>query len=118
MSFRPEKVANEIKKILAQPVVDISNGIKAGFATLTAVRISKDLQNAKIYISLFGKDSKPGALISELESQKGELRHKLGKELRLRAVPELKFFLDDTLDQIEHIQNILSTVKSDSNSEE
>lgn len=112
MSHRPEKVANEIKKILAQPIVDISNRIKAGFATLTAVRISKDLQNAKVYVSLFGKDSQPGKLISELESNRGELRHIIGKELRLKSVPDLKFYLDDTLDQIEHIQVLLNSVKS------
>ena len=112
MPHRPERVANEIKKILAQPVVDISNRIKAGFATLTAVRISKDLQNAKVYISLFGKNSQPGKLITELENHRGELRHLVGKEMRLKNVPDLKFFLDDTLDQIEHIQSILNTVKT------
>src|SRR5690606_23009165 len=108
MSFRPEKVANEIKKVLALPVVNISNEIKAGFATLTSVRISKDLQNAKLYISLFGKDSEPGLLISELEKRRGELRLIIGKELRLKNVPDLKFYFDDTLDRIEHIQSILS----------
>jgi ribosome-binding factor A len=111
MSHRPEKVANEIKKVLAQPVVDISNSIKAGFATLTAVRISKDLQNARIFISIFGKNSQPGLLIAELEKHKGELRHLVGKEIRLKSVPDLKFYLDDTLDQIEHIQSLLNTVK-------
>ncbi len=112
MPHRPEKVANEIKKILAQQVVDISNRIKAGFATLTAVRISKDLQNAKVYISLFGKNSQPGKLIAELENHRGELRHLVGSEMRLKSVPDLKFFLDDTLDQIEHIQSLLNTVKT------
>lgn len=113
MSHRPEKVANEIKRILAQHIVDISNSIKAGFATLTAVRISKDLQNAKIYISLFGKNSQPGKLITELENNRGELRHIIAKEMRLKTVPDLKFFLDDTLDRMEQIQSILNTVKSD-----
>lgn len=112
MSHRPEKVANEIKRVLAQPIVDIATRIKAGFATLTGVRISKDLQNAKVYISLFGKDSQPGKLITELENHRGELRHLVGKEMRLKSVPDLKFFLDDTLDQIEHIQTLLSTVKT------
>ncbi|MBX3043387.1 MAG: 30S ribosome-binding factor RbfA [Candidatus Kapabacteria bacterium] len=112
MPHRPEKVANEIKRILAQPIVDISNSIKAGFATLTAVRISKDLQNAKLYISLFGKNSQPGKLIDELENQRGELRHIIAKDMRLKSVPDLKFYLDDTLDQIEHIQSLLNSVKS------
>ncbi|MDT3740840.1 MAG: 30S ribosome-binding factor RbfA [Candidatus Kapabacteria bacterium] len=113
MAHRPEKVANEIKKVLALPIVDIANRIKAGFATLTSVRISSDLQNAKVYISLFGKNCKPGLLITELENHRGELRHLVAKEIRLKSVPDLKFFLDDTLDQIEHIQSLLNSVKTD-----
>lgn len=115
MSHRPEKVANEIKKVLAQPIVDISNSIKAGFATLTAVRISKDLLNARVYISLFGTNSQPGKLIDELDNQRGELRHLIAKAMRLKSVPDLKFYLDDTLDQIEHIQSLLNSVKSEEN---
>lgn len=115
MSHRPEKVANEIKKILAQAVVDIAKNINAGFATLTSVRISKDLQNAKIYISIYGNNANPTLLISELENNRGELRYLIGKQLRLRAVPDLKFFIDDTLDQIEHIQSIINIVNSKKN---
>ena len=111
MSFRVEKVASEIKKILAQPIADIAKGLNAGLVTLTSVRVSKDLQQAKVYISIFNKNSSPGFLIEKLEKQKGELRHIIGKELRLRFTPDLKFFLDDTLDQMEHIQTLIDSVK-------
>jgi ribosome-binding factor A len=111
MSFRVEKVASEIKKILAQPLAEIAKGLNAGLVTLTSVRVSKDLQQAKIYISIFGKNSSPGFLIDELERRKGELRHLIGKDLKLRFTPDLKFFFDDTLEQMEHIQSLLDSVK-------
>ncbi len=41
----------------------------------------------------------------------------MAKEVRLRFTPDLKFFLDDTLDQIEHIQRLLDSVKDDSNAD-
>jgi len=112
MAFRPEKIASTIKKLLAQPISEISNEISAGFATLTAVRISRDLQLAKFYISLYGKNSKPGQLMDELERRKYDLRHIIGKELRLRYIPDIKFFFDDTLNEMEKIQNLLKTIQS------
>lgn len=115
MSFRAEKIASTIKKLLAQPVSDISNEISAGFATLTAVRITKDLQLAKFYISLYGKNSKPGLLMEELEHRKYELRHTIGKELRLRYIPDIKFYFDDTLNEMEKIQNLLKNIKDTEN---
>ncbi len=112
MSFRAEKIASTIKKLLAQPISDISNEISAGFATLTTVRITKDLQLAKLYISLYGKNSKPGLLMEELEMRKYDLKHQIGKELRLRYIPDLKFYFDDTLNEMEKIQSLLKTIKS------
>jgi ribosome-binding factor A len=111
MSFRVEKVASEIKKMLAQPIAEIARGLNAGLVTLTSVRVSKDLQQAKVYISIFNKKSSPGLLIDELERRKGELRHLIGKDLRLRFTPDLKFFLDDTLEQMEKIQTLIDSVK-------
>lgn len=111
MSFRAEKIASTIKKLLAQSVSDISNEISAGFATLTAVRITKDLQLAKFYISLYGKNSQPGLLMEELEKRKYDLRHVIGKELRLRYIPNIKFYFDDTLNEMEKIQNLLKNIQ-------
>lgn len=117
MSFRPEKIASTLKKLLAQSVSDISNEISAGFATLTAVRITKDLQLAKLYISLYGKNCQPGLLIDELEKRKYDLRHLIGKELRLRYIPDIKFYFDDTLDEMEKIQSLLKNIKTPNNNE-
>ncbi len=116
MSFRPEKLASTIKRIIAQSISDMAREISAGFVTLTSVRLSKDLQNAKIYISLYGKNSKPGELLELLENRKYELKHLIAKELRIRFIPELRFYFDDTLHEMEKIQNLLDTVKAADNS--
>ena len=113
MSIRTEKVAGEIKRTLAKPISDLANEYSAGLVTITAVRISPDLKSAKVYVSLYGHKMAPSTFIEHLESHKGKLRHIVGTQIRLRATPDLKFFIDDTLDQIEHIQRLLDSVKSD-----
>jgi ribosome-binding factor A len=107
MANRAEKVANEVKKVLSGEISRIALDNGFGMATLTAVRMSKDLQVAKIYISSFGSNKGPGELIELFNNHIGELRYLVGKQLRLRFTPELRLFFDDTLDQIEHIQELL-----------
>jgi ribosome-binding factor A len=117
MSLRAEKVASVIKRALSQPIVEIARETKAGFVTLTAVRISSDLQIAKLYISIYGKNTHPGEFLQELENRKHELKQVMAKEVHLRYLPELKFYFDDTLDQMEHIQELLDSVKKTGGSE-
>lgn len=115
MSIRAEKVGSTIKRYLAQPINEIANEKSAGLATVTTVRMTPDLQIARVFVSIYGKGSSPGDFIQELENRKGELRKIIGKNLKLRRTPDLQFLLDDTLDQIEHIQDLLDSAKTGDN---
>lgn len=118
MSIRTEKVASEIKKALAKPISDLATGLNAGLVTLTTVRISPDLKIAKVYISLYAGNIPTAEFIDYLSSRQGYIRHILGTKIRLRYTPELKFFIDDTLDQIEHIQKVLDSAKMSTDDED
>lgn len=111
MSIRAEKVASVIKRCISQPLSDMAREHSAGLVTLTAVRLSTDLQQARVYISVFGGKSTPMNFLKHVEDRKGELRYLVGKTLKLRFTPELKFFIDDTLDQMEKIQTLIDSVK-------
>jgi len=101
-----------IKHALAQPISDLAHERNAGLVTITAVRMTNDLQIAKIYLSIYGGKSTPGAFLNYIEAEEaGHLRTMIGKSLRLRHTPQLKFFLDDTLDQMDRIQKLLDSVK-------
>lgn len=108
-------MASVIKRALSTPVSDIARENSAGIATVTAVRVSPDLTIAKIYISVFGNNFPPARFIAKLEDKKYELRRLVGKAVRLRSTPDIKFYLDDTLDQIEHIQKIIDIAKEKDN---
>lgn len=115
MSLRAEKVASVVKRALSMPVSDLARQHSAGIATVTAVRISPDLTLAKIYISVYGGKVSAPRFISILEDAKSELRRLVGQSVRLRSTPDIRFFIDDTLDQMDHIQQILDKAKIEDN---
>jgi ribosome-binding factor A len=117
MSLRGEKVSSAIKRIVAEKVRLMGQDSGAGIVSVTSVKVSADLQIARIYISVFagqkGKNSDKingREFIKFVEGQQGEMRRLIGKGLRLRRVPELKFFIDDTLDEIERIKALTEKV--------
>jgi len=113
MSIRAEKVASEVKKFLVSPISDLASEHSAGLATITAVRLSKDLQIAKVYLSVYGGKISPPKFIEVLEDNNKQIRYHIAAKLRLRRVPELRFFLDDTLNEMEHIQKLIDSIKSE-----
>ena len=81
---------------------------KGGMITVTTVRISPDLGVAKVYLSIFAVDDKE-AVVAAIKERSWEVRKYLGSEVKdqLRIVPELFFYLDDSLDVIERIDDLL-----------
>lgn len=112
MSIRTERVAGEIQKALANPLRAISEEISAGLVTVTEVRLSPDLQLARVYLSVFGGKRTPAEVLDHIEQhESGRLRHHLSKAIRLRYSPQLKFYIDDSLDRAQRIEAILDSVK-------
>ena len=76
--------------------------------TVTKVNVTRDLSISRVYLSLFGtKDKK--SLLEKIRKHKSEIKYKLGNRVRnqLRAVPDLEFYEDDSLDYIENLENLL-----------
>lgn len=113
MSVRAEKVASVVKRALSMPISDLAKENNVGIATVTAVRFSPDLTLAKVYLSIYGGKTSPAKFLQLLEDEKFELRRIVSQAVRLKTIPDLKFFLDDTLDQMEHIQQLLNKAKEE-----
>jgi ribosome-binding factor A len=104
---------NKVNSLLQQEMAEVMQGhnhalLPGGLITVTAVRVSPDLGIAKIYISLFPVKDKQTVLDNVRNmghKLRGELGHRVGKQLRI--VPELLFYIDDSLDRIEEIDNLL-----------
>lgn len=107
-SLRQQKV----NKLLAKELAEIFRSeartlFGGGFITVTTVRISPDLSSAKIYLSIMASDKKK--IFALIESEKSIIRKKLGLIVgkQLRIVPELAFFIDDSLDYAMKIDALL-----------
>lgn len=109
-TIRQNKVSRLIQKELADIFQHESRDHFNGkLISVTVVRISKDLSVAKIYLSIFPTEgtNEVLGLIKQLSPQiRGMLGRKVGKQLRI--VPELDFFIDDSLDYIEKIDKALN----------
>ena len=108
-STRQLKVAKEIQKHMAEIIR--SKGMAAfggALVSVSGVKVSPDLSVAKVYVSVFPSD-KAEAVMSVLNENnkalRGELGHMMGKQLRI--VPEIAFYLDSSLDYVEHIEELL-----------
>lgn len=110
MSIRTERVGKELQKALARPLSDLASEISAGFLTVTTVRMSPDLRLAKVYISLFGGKISPAQAMTLIETRAKEIRRTVASAIRLRYMPELRFFLDDTLDVMNKVENLLQSL--------
>jgi ribosome-binding factor A len=108
-STRQQKFARLIQKEMAEIFLSEARGLFGNvMITVTVVRVSPDLSIAKIYVSLFPVKDKD-KLLKNIREQTSKLRGILGTRIRqqARVVPELVFFLDDSIDYAEHIDKLL-----------
>lgn len=106
---RQQKIARQIQRDIAEILQrDGAPIAKGSMITVTTVRVSPDFGYAKVYFSIF-PFSKAEEVMSSLEENNWFLRRELGKRIRnqLKVVPELQFFLDDSLEYIENIDSLL-----------
>lgn len=107
MKHRRQRIGDQIKVELADLVHNDVRDPRVGFVTFTEVRMSPDLKYARVYVSILGEPDEREETLAALVRAGGFLRGHIGKRLKLRFVPELRFVLDETLEQSERIEELL-----------
>lgn len=103
---------HKIERLLQKELGDIfqkqTQAMHGVLVSVSVVRVSPDLSVAKAYLSIFPSD-KSKELIEAIRANTKAIRYDLGQRVRtqLRKIPELSFFIDDSLDYIEHIDKLL-----------
>jgi ribosome-binding factor A len=107
-STRQSKIARLIQKELSEIFLLQAKSMNGVLVSVTSVRVSPDLSIARAYISVFPSE-RGGEIVKNLSGNMRAIRFELGGRLRhqLRIIPELKFFLDDSLDYLERIDELL-----------
>lgn len=114
MSIRTERVA----KLLQREVADI---LQQDFSqhlmvTVTDVRVTKDLSIAYVYVSVMGTTAEQRqATFRHLQDQNAQIRQALAGRIRhqMRSVPELKFFLDESLERAERMETLFERIRAE-----
>ena len=107
---RQNRVGELIRKEIAEM---IQRGIKdprIAFVSVMDVKMSTDLRYADVYVSLYGTEKEKKSSLIGLKSSAGWIRRQLGKILRLRYVPEVRFFADETLDRVFHLEEVFKSL--------
>lgn len=110
-TVRQRKVADKIKQLVSVMIDRRLNDPQIGFTTLTHVRMSPDLRIAYIYFTVLGDEKAVEATHHGLQRAAGFIRSELGPELKMRFVPELRFFPDDTMAYSNKINRLLDDLK-------
>jgi ribosome-binding factor A len=108
---RIERVGEEFREILAEEIPKLKDP-RIGFVTVTGVKVTADLRRAWVYYTAFGDDKARASTRAGLRSAIPRLRGVIGKQVRMKFLPELQFEEDATLEQAAEIDRLIATLNA------
>ncbi|MGP1907543.1 30S ribosome-binding factor RbfA [Metabacillus sp. JX24] len=118
MSLRANRVGEQMKKELGEIISRKIKDPRIGFVTVTDVRVSGDLQIAKVYISVLGDAEKREDTLKGLAKAKGFIRSEIGQRIRLRKTPEILFEFDESVDYGNRIETLIHEINQENKQED
>lgn len=111
MSLRNERVRKTLMKEIADIIQkDIRDPRIAGIVSITDIELSHDNSFAKVYFSVFASEDAKKQTIQALEDNVSKIRYEVGKRIRLRLTPELRFIPDDSLERGTRVMDLIDKV--------
>ncbi len=109
-SYRKERLNERLKELIGELILRRIKDPRIGLVTITSASVAPDLTMAKVYFSVMGDENARAETKNGLESAKGCLRRTIGRELKLRQVPDLRFVYDDSLDRAMRIERAIKEI--------
>ena len=108
---RPDRVAEAIREEIA---LFLADGVKdpriSGLVTVTGVDVTRDLRNAKVFVSVMGSDDERAATMEGIAGLAPQLRGRVGRALQLRLAPVISFKLDESIARAARIEELLAQI--------
>lgn len=106
---RTQRIGDQMQRELAQLIRREVKDPRVGLVTITAVDVSRDVGHAKIYVTVMGQDDAAAIAqsIKVLNTAAGFLRMQLGREMKLRSVPQLHFHYDESVVRGAHLSSLI-----------
>lgn len=112
---RLRRVGELLKRELAGVIHDEIKDPRLGMVTVAAVRVSRDLGYAKVYVTVLGEESAKKESVQVLNHAARFLRKSLGQNTKMRSVPELHFVYDESLEKGMHLTNLIEQAVASDN---
>lgn len=110
MTLKQDRMDQILKKEISRILQFELKNPKLGFVTVTDVECTRDMSQAKVYVSFLGRQERNDAGMKVLRSAKGFIRSTLAKNIKARKMPDLIFVQDTSLEQGRKIEGILSNL--------
>ena len=110
---RSEKVADLIQEEVSEMLLKTLKDPRIGFVTITRVAVSEDCRLAKVYFSVTGTLAERKRSTEGLNSARGYVRRELGRRMRLKYTPEIKFQFDPSIEYAIHIGEVMHQLKQE-----
>lgn len=107
---RSDRVGGQIQKVLSDIILKRVKDPRLKTATITGVKMSRDLKMARIYFVTSGGKKNKDAAVEGFKSAFGYVKRTLAAQLGLRYMPELRFFYDESFEYGDHIDKILNRI--------
>lgn len=114
---RNQRVGAQIQRELSMVLREELDDPRIVRLTLSEVRVSGDLSQARVFVSELMESGDLAELVSLLNSHAAQLRSALGKVMRMRAVPKLLFVEDETLEEAMHLSSLIERANEDTGTE-
>ena len=111
-SPRARKLADQIRRVLAERLQKGLRDPEMGYVTITDVRVTGDLQHATVFYTVLGSDQEREATAKALQRATGMLRTEVGRHMRVRLVPTIEFVPDALPDTVDDIERLLREAKT------
>jgi ribosome-binding factor A len=105
---RSDRVASQLQKELAELVQIHIRDKRLGMVTISDVEVSRDLAVAKVFVSFLGANEPVKQCLNTLTQAVPMLRHELGKRMRMRIMPELRFLHDESIERGMRMEALLN----------
>ncbi len=117
-TFRSDRMNEEVKKTISEIIREMKDPRISEITALTGVEVTKDLKYAKIKVSVYDKnESRRQGSVDALNHAAGFIARELGMRMRIRAVPSLKFTLDNSIEYSVRISEILKDLHDEDGKE-
>ncbi len=111
---RTRRVADQVQRELAELIRDEIRDPRVGSVTVSGVEVTRDLAHAKVYVTVLGVEGEENDVAVEvLNRAAGFLRGALGRRMKIRTVPALKFFHDPSFDRGARLSKLIDDAVSE-----